>query len=160
MMDEETIIRLAAASQEARDQGARDWAGSWADSEPADLTSDDIVNKRSRSRNETLAIPAAIRDAVDTRDGQHCRVCGRFLGEGRALHHIEYGGDQRGLGGRRVHEVDEIVTVCWMWGGNCHDRVHAHKRLYQPVLREVVKRPGLTALQLLRWRKKAARGRA
>jgi hypothetical protein len=105
-----------------------------------------------RSASETLAIPAAVRAAVDERDGQYCRVCGRFVGEQRALHHTIFGGDARGMGGRRVHEVSEIVTVCWMWGGNCHDRVHREKLRFQPVLLEVVNRPGLTALQLLRWK--------
>ena len=56
------------------------------------------------------------------------------------------------MGGRRVHTVEEIVTVCWMWGGNCHDRVHREKLLWQPLLLEVVHRPGLTAMQLMRWR--------
>lgn len=114
-----------------------------------------------RASKETLAIPRSVRDAVDGRDGRYCRVCGRYLGEERALHHIEFGGDARGMGGRRVHEVDEIVTVCWMWANSCHDRVHAHKLLYQPLLREVVKRPGVTALQLLRWRaSRVRRGRS
>jgi hypothetical protein len=112
---------------------------------------------RGLARQETLAIPQAVRDAVDERDQRHCRVCGKYVGDERALHHIEFGGDQRGMGGRRIHDVDGIVTVCWMWGGNCHDRVHRHKLLYQPILREVVKRPGLTALQLLRWRKRITR---
>lgn len=116
---------------------------------------------RGRASRETLAIPAAVRDAVDERDGQHCRVCGKYVGDERALHHIEYGGDARGMGGRRVHDVDGIVTVCWMWAGNCHDRVHSDKLLYQPLLREVVKRPGITALQILRWRAaRAKRGRS
>ena len=103
------------------------------------------------SRAETLAIPAAIRTGVHERDQGYCRVCGRHLGAQAGLHHILYGGDLRGMGGKRVHEIDEIVTVCWMWGGNCHDRVHADKGLWQPLLLQVVTRPGLTALQLRRW---------
>lgn len=124
-------------------------------SETAELDPPDDKSSRGRARKETLAIPQAVRDAVDARDGHYCRVCGKYVGEERALHHIEFGGSERGMGGRRVHDVDGIVTVCWMWGGNCHDRVHAQKAPYQLALREVVKRPGVTALQLLRWRRQA-----
>lgn len=106
---------------------------------------------RGRALKETLAIPQAVRDAVDERDKGHCRVCGKYLGDERALHHIEFGGAARGMGGRRIHNVDEIVTVCWMWAGNCHDLVHSRKAHYQPVLRQVVKHSGITAMQLIRW---------
>lgn len=117
----------------------------------APSSEEDTGGPRGRARSETHAIPADIREAVDSRDGQYCRVCGKYMGAQRALHHIVYGGSDRGMGGRRVHNEDEIVTVCWMWAGNCHDRVHADKLRWQPVLLEVVKRPGVTAMQLLRW---------
>lgn len=39
---------------------------------------------RATTRNETLAIPQSVRDAVDERDGKYCRVCGRYLGDERA----------------------------------------------------------------------------
>jgi 5-methylcytosine-specific restriction endonuclease McrA len=107
-----------------------------------------------RAATETLAIPPDVRDLVDARDGRHCRVCGRFLGSERALHHITYGGDDRGMGGRRVHDPDDIVTVCWMWRGNCHDRVHQQKKVFQPLLKQVIHRPGITVLQMLRWNAK------
>lgn len=110
-------------------------------------------------RDETLAIPRSIRDAVDARDQGYCRVCGKFVGEGRALHHINFSGDERGMGGRRVHEVDGLVTVCWMWAGNCHERVHRDKNVWKELLREVINRPGLTAMQLRRWRAAASRRR-
>jgi len=106
---------------------------------------------KGRATRETLAIPDAVRRIVDDRDGMHCRVCGKYLGDERALHHIIYGGDRRGFGGRRVHDPDEIVTVCWMWGGNCHDRVHGDKSTWQPLLLQVVQRRGVTAMQLKRW---------
>lgn len=111
--------------------------------------------------DETLAIPARVRAAVDTRDGMHCRVCGRFLGERRALHHIEYGGDERGMGGRRSHVAEEIVTVCWMPGdGDCHRIVHSDKGRWQPLLRAVVHLSGVTALQLQRWARSPRPGAA
>lgn len=114
----------------------------------------------SRSSRETLAIPDAVRGIVDERDGRHCRVCGKYLGDQRALHHIMFGGDVIGMGGRRRHDPAEIVTVCWMWGGNCHDRVHADKHRYQGVLLEIARgeHPGRTALQLLRWSQRGGAG--
>lgn len=117
------------------------------------------------ARRETLAIPAAIRDAVDERDQLHCRVCGKWLGDRRALHHVVYGGDARGMGGRRVHEVTEIVTVCWLPGDplpgvpSCHERVHSNKSVWQPLLLAVAQRRGVTALQLRRWQKSRTRRR-
>lgn len=105
---------------------------------------------RERASRETLAIPQAIRDQVDERDQRVCRVCGRYQGDSRALHHIVYGGDSIGVGGRRIHDVDGLVTVCWMFKG-CHEFVHSNKKLWQPLLLAVVQQPGLTALQLRRW---------
>jgi len=108
-----------------------------------------------KSERETLAIPDSVRRIIDERDGQHCRVCGKFLGEGRAIHHIIFGGDARGMGGRRVHNPDEMVTVCWMYGHKgalpCHDLVHQQKRTWQPLLLEVARRKGITAIALRRW---------
>lgn len=115
---------------------------------------DNDASPRGRARKETLAIPDDVRRAVDERDGQFCRVCGKFLGDERALHHIVYGGSERGMGGRRVHNVDEIVTVCWLWGGNCHELVHSNKRLWQPLLLQVVQQRGVTAMQLKRWQRR------
>jgi hypothetical protein len=111
---------------------------------------------RDSAQRESLAIPPSVRAAVDDRDNMVCRVCGKYQGDARALHHIRFGGDDIGMGGRRVHNIDEIVTVCWMYGGNCHDRVHANKHEWQELLFEVVRRPGVTAMQLRRWRNRNA----
>ena len=107
---------------------------------------------RPDARDESLAIPDDVRKIVDDRDGQCCRVCGKYLGERRALHHIVYGGDARGMGGRRVHDPTEIATVCWLPGDNgCHERVHSAKRIWMPLLLITVQRRSITALQLQRW---------
>ena len=111
------------------------------------------------SKKETLAIPDSMRVEVDERDGGHCRVCGRYAGEMRALHHIEYGGDYVGIGGRRRHHPDNLVTVGWLWEHDCHTIVHGNKRLWVPVLKQVVAMPGVTGLQLLRWQRRGG-GRA
>lgn len=110
-------------------------------------------DKDDRSTRETLAIPTNVRAAVDDRDHFMCRLCGRFLGaERRAVHHINYGGDTVGMGGRRLHDPAEMITLGWLPGDcQCHQRAHANKRLWQPLLLQVVKTPGVTALQLRRW---------
>lgn len=107
--------------------------------------------------DETLAIPASMRSEVDGRDGGFCRVCGRYAGEQRALHHIRYGGDTVGMGGRRWHHPENLVTVGWLFDHDCHSKVHSDKALWVPLLLEVVHRPGTTALQLLRWHRSRSR---
>ena len=103
---------------------------------------------------ETLAIPQRLRNAVDERDQGYCRVCGQYAGERRAIHHIEYGGDKQGMGGRRRHAIDNLVTVGWLFEHDCHSVVHSNKRLWVPVLQAVVEHTGVTGLQVIRWRKR------
>ncbi len=112
---------------------------------------DDLEPPENKATTETLAIPAGLRAEVDARDNLHCRVCGKYLEQARALHHIHYGGSRQGTGGRRDHTLNNLITVCWMWPGNCHDLVHANKRLWQPVLDRLVVTPGVTGMQLRRW---------
>lgn len=102
---------------------------------------------------ETLAIPKAAREAVDARDGGFCRMCGKFLGQRRAIHHIFFGGDRQGMGGRRNHDVDNLVSLCWLPGDmGCHDRAHSRKTYWQPLLFAVTTSPRkMTATQLARW---------
>lgn len=107
---------------------------------------------RADAKEESLSIPQRIREAVDARDGESCRMCGRYLGERRALHHVIFGGDERGMGGRRQHRVEEIITLCWLPGdGDCHNKAHSDKHHWQDLLLELCRRPGVTAYQLERW---------
>lgn len=107
-------------------------------------------------RSEALDIPAALRQAAWERDLSFCRVCGKFLGERAGLHHIHYGGDYTGMGGRRLHTLENVVTICWLPGDPgrgaipCHSRVHAQKGLWVPLLEQVVQTTGLTAFELRR----------
>lgn len=99
---------------------------------------------------ETEAIPARVRAEAFARDNGNCRVCGATV-EHPALHHITY----RSEGG--LHVVENLVTVHWMFWPRCHELVHSNKKLWQPVLLEVVKHDGLNARQLLRWARAKAR---
>jgi hypothetical protein len=96
------------------------------------------------ARDETGSISPAIRALVFERDGGYCRVCGG-MPESPALHHIRY----RSEGGLNV--VENLITVHWMYAPRCHELVHGNKRLWQPILLEVVKHGGVTALQYKRW---------
>lgn len=67
---------------------------------------------------------------------------------GRELHHAIFGGVDRGMGGKRIHDVDAMVTLC----KECHVRAHSQKSVWQPLLLEVVKHGGMTAFALKRQR--------
>lgn len=117
-----------------------------------DLVVPDPLEGKPRAVRESLSIPEAVRKIVDDRDKFFCRVCGQYLGpERRAHHHIVYGGDDIGMGGRRVHDPDQIITVGWLPSEDCHSLVHGHKGLWQPILLAVVNRKGVTAFQYKRW---------
>ncbi len=113
---------------------------------------------RDKSRKETLEIPAALRAEAEERDHGTCRVCGEYLGDRRALHHIDFGG---GFGVRRRHELGNVITIGWLPGNrDCHSNVHRHKQRFMQVLKELAagQHGGATALQVLRWQA-AARAR-
>lgn len=105
------------------------------------------------AREETQAIPQALRDAVDERDGGFCRMCGAYLGLRRAIHHIHYGGDKQGMGGRRHHELSNLISLCWLPGNNrCHERAHSEKAYWEKILSDVLAYPGnVTGFQVARW---------
>lgn len=110
-------------------------------------------------RSEHEGIPPAIRLEVGERDGWCCRFCGKYLGPERAgIHHVNFGGGLGpGMGGRRVHDVEAMVTICWLPGDpvprrrSCHDEAHTRKLVWQPLLLRCAQIPGVTALQLKRW---------
>lgn len=93
----------------------------------------------------TNAIPAAVRRAVLQRDHGTCRLCGR---RGVHLHHIRFGGGEGpGMGGRRQHDPNLIVTLC----EECHTvRAHGSKTEWSYWLLEAILHPGQTALALRR----------
>lgn len=96
------------------------------------------------SEGETKAIPARLRAEVLDRDNHCCRVCGAYV-ENPALHHIEY----RSQGG--LHVIENLVTVHWMYEPRCHEMAHDNKGRWQPILKAIAMRPGITALQYARW---------
>ncbi len=61
-------------------------------------------------------IPPAVIREVMARDGGVCQKCG---GRGSDLHHCVYGGTGR----RRIHKVENIVTLCLY----CHSEAHSTK---------------------------------
>ena len=96
-------------------------------------------------------MPADVRAQVLERDHHCCRVCGRYV-DRPAVHHTNFGGDARGMGGRRVHDPNFLITVGWLPGHDCHlGLLHADKRRFQELSWEVVRHPGVSILQLERW---------
>lgn len=96
--------------------------------------------------DESDMTSAEVRTAVIKRDDSSCRVCGRYL-EVPHVHHILFGGDRRGMGGKRLDVVEEMVVV----DPRCHGLAHGRKLYWQPLLLEAARTPGVTALQLARW---------
>ena len=94
---------------------------------------------------DPLTVPTRVRAEVIERDNSCCRVCGQYV-EYPALHHIEY----RSQGGR--NEASNLIVIGWLPGHDCHlTVVHANKRLWQPILQQIVLRPEVTALAAYRW---------
>lgn len=106
------------------------------------------MDRRARSEIELEKlglVSSDVRDFVLERDGQCCRVCGRYVDQ-PALHHIRY----KSEGGLDV--PGNLIAIGWMPWHDCHlPVVHANKRLWQPILLTVVETPGVTALQVKRW---------
>lgn len=104
-----------------------------------------LATGRARVAREDQDVPANVRCQVLERDGHCCRVCGRYVAI-PALHHIEY----RSEGGPDT--VDNLITIGWLPGHDCHlSVVHANKRVWQPILREVVAAPAyVTAFAIRR----------
>jgi hypothetical protein len=105
---------------------------------------------------EDLDVPASVRAEVLERDGQCCRVCGRFV-EQPALHHIVF----RSQGG--LHVPGNLVTIGWIGEHDCHLRL-AHGRdaaKWRELLQQVVVMPGgVTCLALARWQLRSRNGRS
>jgi 5-methylcytosine-specific restriction endonuclease McrA len=71
-----------------------------------------------RERENPNNIPAAVRDAVLSRDGEQCQLCGTGGDNRLQLHHLVY----RSHGGEHVSE--NLVTLCF----RCHEDVHMKRQ--------------------------------
>lgn len=112
------------------------------------------VARHGSAKWETLAIPKEVREIVRARDGHTCRLCGQH-DESLCAHHILFGGgDGPGMGGRRRHDPETIISLGWSPWHPCHQEVHARKLLWQPLALQAVHTPGVTMRQLLRWQKR------
>lgn len=90
--------------------------------------------------DEERAIPLVKRSEIIERDGHVCRLCGLFS-EVVHVHHIIY----RSGGGQNTGP--NLVSLDW----RCHDRVHANKTIWLPILQQVAITKGVNGVQLLRW---------
>lgn len=68
------------------------------------------------------------KEKIRVRDGNACRCCG-VSGRSLHVHHIEY----RSEGGK--HGERNLLTLC----RGCHDKIHAGKYRWQPVLLELIR---------------------
>lgn len=98
-----------------------------------------------RRPSDSLSVPATdipedVREQVYARDRYRCRWCGRTNGAVH-LHHIDY----RSAGGR--HLPENLITLCVRH----HQLVHTDKGFYPPLLTELVRRGGVTGIELARW---------
>lgn len=97
-------------------------------------------------------VTAIVRAEVIERDRQRCRVCGQFVAQ-PALHHVTY----RAHGGS--NDPSNLVVIGWLPGHDCHLTL-AHgpdARLFRELLTTCIDTPGVTALQLKRWRERRLR---
>ena len=96
-------------------------------------------------------IPEATRWKVYERDNQRCRLCGRANAYTYSVHHIVY----RSAGGN--NDLDNLILLCGSGSSDCHLKVHSNKNLYEPVLQELIEKPGITGLALMRQKARAIR---
>lgn len=91
-------------------------------------------------------VPSGVREFVLERDGQCCRVCGRYV-EYPALHHILF----RSQGGKDL--PSNLITIGWLPGHDCHLPIAHGKEalMWRSVFLEIAEKPGVTAFQLRRW---------
>lgn len=85
-------------------------------------------------------IPQSSRKTVYERDGHKCRFCGR-QGVGVELHHIIFRSQER-----NNHAPSNLVALCTAH----HKLAHTRPALIRPVLEELVQKPYLTGLAILR----------
>lgn len=65
-----------------------------------------------------------------------------------SVHHIVY----RSQGG--TNDITNLILLCGSGSSGCHLKAHSNKGLWEPILRELITRKGVTGLQLKRWMEK------
>lgn len=93
-------------------------------------------------------IPQATRKIVAERDGYKCRMCGR-ANVGVECHHITFRSQDR-----NNHAPSNLIFLCQPH----HKLAHTRPTLIRPVLEELVQKPYLTGLAILRREKVDIRG--
>lgn len=69
-------------------------------------------------------IPKKLREEVEERDGGQCQYC---FNSGAHQHHIIYGGTGR----RRIHRIENLITLCLGCHGEAHKRRKMREWCYQ-----------------------------
>lgn len=103
-------------------------------------------------------VPRAVRLEVIERDGSCCRICGQFT-DTPGLHHIMFRSQGASRTASGMHVPNNLVVVGWTPYHECHLRyAHGPRALtFRAALTAVVDKPGITALQLLRWAERRPR---
>jgi 5-methylcytosine-specific restriction endonuclease McrA len=72
-----------------------------------------------KHKKPPLNIPESLIKQVDERDKHICQRCGQA---GTERHHISFGG---GLGRRRIHAIENLITLCT----ECHIEAHSDNKV-------------------------------
>lgn len=84
------------------------------------------INRISKKR---VFVKNDIYNKVLERDKGHCRLCG--TSQALQLHHIIYRSEDKSL----INNIDNCIMLCV----NCHQKVHANKKIWQPKLKRMIK---------------------
>ena len=72
-------------------------------------------------------MPSKLRKGIKQRDGNTCQMCGKqgeYSDMGLTIHHIV----SPGMGRRKVHKKENLITLCGpVFGNKCHHETHSGK---------------------------------